>query len=146
MGRDYRKIAAWERSHHLTLDVYRFTKGFPTEERFGLISQMRRAAYGVPSNIAEGSGRDTKRDYLRFLFIALGSLKETEYFLLLACELGYLSESDYIATTERVNASFATLHGLIKAVQKEVGFLGRSWAFVVSAALLWLSKTTLAVA
>jgi four helix bundle protein len=104
---------------------------------------MRRAAYSVPANIAEGSGRDTKRDYLRFLFIALGSLKEIEYFLLLSHELGYLKQSDFVATTECVNASFAALHGLIKAVQREVGFFGRSWAFLASGALLWLSKTTL---
>ena len=132
MSRDYRKIVAWERSHALTIAVYNFTKSFPSEERFAMVSQLRRAAYGVPSNIAEGSGRDTKRDYLRFLYISLGSLKETEYFLLLARDLGYLSEPDYMHAEEATNASFAALHGLINAVKKEAGIFGRTWAFLAA--------------
>ena len=132
MSRDYRKIVAWQRSHALTIVVYNFTKSFPQEERYAMVSQLRRAAYGVPSNIAEGSGRDTKRDYLRFLYMALGSLKETEYFLLLAHDLGYLSESDYSQATESINPAFAALHGLIKAVEKEVGFFRKTWVVLVA--------------
>jgi four helix bundle protein len=142
MSRDYKKIIAWERGHELTLSVYRETKSFPAEERFGLISQLRRAAYGLPSNIAEGSGRDSKRDYLRFLFIAAGSLRETEYFLLLARDLGYINAPQFAECTEQVNASFAALHGLINAVRKEVEFLGRSWALIVSVAILQLTRIT----
>ena len=83
--------------------------------------QLRRASYSVPANISEGSGRETNKDYLRFLIIALSSLKETEYFLLLACDLGYLAEDQYNALTEIVNGTFVALQGLIKAVKKEVG-------------------------
>lgn len=72
--RDYKKIVAWQRAHQLTLLVYKNSQNFPTEEKFGLTSQLRRATYSVPANIAEGSGRNTTKDYLRFLFIALGSL------------------------------------------------------------------------
>jgi four helix bundle protein len=132
MTRDYRKIIAWERGHALTLAVYQFTKKFPSEERFALTSQLRRAAYSVPSNIAEGAGRDTKRDYLRFLYIARGSLAETEYFLLLARDLGYLPESEHIQSIESANAAFSALHGLIKAVEKEAGVLGKTWALLLS--------------
>ena len=88
MARRYRDLVAWKRSHELTLAVYKQTKRFPAEERFGLTSQLRRASYSVPANITEGSGRDTNKDYLRFLIIALASLKESEYFLLLARDLG----------------------------------------------------------
>ena len=121
MARRYKDLIAWQRSHELTLAVYRQTQRFPTEERYGLTSQFRRAAYSVPANISEGSGRETNRDYLRFLVIALGSLKETEYFLLLARDLGYLAEDQYDALTEPVNGTFVALQGLIKAVKKEVG-------------------------
>ena len=135
MGRDYRKIVAWERGHILTLAVYQLTRSFPSDERFAMTSQLRRAAYGVPSNIAEGSGRDTKRDYLRFLYISLGSLKETEYFLFLARDLGYLSDADYSQASEAVNAAFAALHGLIQAVAKEAGFFSRTLMLLLAPTL-----------
>ena len=121
MARRYRDLAAWKQSHELTLAVYKQTQRFPAEERFGLTSQLRRASYSVPANISEGSGRETNKDYLRFLIIALSSLKETEYFLLLARDLGYLAEDQYISLTEIVNGTFGALQGLIKAVKKEVG-------------------------
>ncbi len=119
MARDYKKIVAWQRAHQLTLMIYNKTKGFPSEERFGLTSQLRRAAYSVPSNVVEGSGRGTKKEYLRFLYISLASLKETEYFLLLSHDLGYLNKPDYEELTELVNSTFAPLHGLMKSVNKE---------------------------
>ena len=124
MMRDYKKIAAWQRADQLTLDVYKRTLAFPHDERFALTSQLRRAAYSVPSNIAEGSGRGTKKEYLRFLHIALASLKETEYFLLLSRDLGYVAEEDHDRLAEGINRTFATLHGLIKAVKKETGIPG----------------------
>jgi four helix bundle protein len=83
-------LRVWQRSRALTLDIYRFTATFPTDERFGLISQLRRAAASVPTNIAEGSKRESNPDYARFLNIAEGSLAETEYLLLLSRDLGYL--------------------------------------------------------
>ncbi|MEM8943930.1 MAG: four helix bundle protein [Planctomycetota bacterium] len=117
--RDYKKIVAWQRSHNLTLRVYEITKSFPNEEKFGITSQLRRAAYSVPANIAEGSGRSGVKDYLRFLTIAYGSLKEAEYFLLLAHDLEYLSADAHSELTDMSNATFAALHGLIKAVEHE---------------------------
>ena len=121
MPRRYRDLVAWQRSHELTLAIYKQTQEFPKEERFGLTSQLRRASYSVPANISEGSGRDTNKDYLRFLIIALSSLKETEYFVLLACDLEYLAKDQYNRLTEIVNSTFGALQGLIKAVKKEVG-------------------------
>jgi len=124
MTRNYKKIVAWQRGHQLTLHVYRSTVTFPRDERFGITSQLRRAAYSIPSNIAEGSGRGTKKEYLRFLHIALASLKETEYFLLLSHDLGYLPEADFERLAEQVNRTFATLHGLMEAVRKETQITG----------------------
>jgi four helix bundle protein len=83
-------IKAWQRAHTLVLDVYRVTRAFPSEERFGIISQIRRAAVSVPTNIAEGAKRDSNPEYARFLNIAEASMAETEYLLMLSRDLGYL--------------------------------------------------------
>ena len=87
MARDFRKVEAWERAHALTLRVYRATSGFPGNERFGLVSQMRRACASIPTNVAEGCGRSTKSELARFIDIATGSASEVEYQLLLAKDL-----------------------------------------------------------
>ena len=132
MARDYRKVIAWQHANALTLAIYRQTKQFPSDERFGLTSQLRRAAYSIPANIVEGSARETDKEYLRYLIIARASLKETEYFLLLARDLGYLPGTEYDELTNSVNATFGALQGLIKAVKKEVGVVGRFQAFLLS--------------
>ena len=95
MARDFRKVKAWERAHALTLQVYRATSSFPRDERFGLVSQMRRACASIPTNVAEGCGRSTNNELARFIDIATGSASEVEYQLLLAKDLGYLPEDQY---------------------------------------------------
>lgn len=87
---DYRRLKVWQAAHRLTLEVYRSTGGFPADERFGMVSQMRRAAVSIPTNIAEGCGRGSDADFCRFVSIALGSACELEYLGQLASELGYL--------------------------------------------------------
>jgi four helix bundle protein len=89
--KDFRQLQVWEKSHQLALAVYKATKDFPKEELYGLTSQIRRASMSVPTNIAEGCGRGTDPDFARFLQIAMGSASETEYQLLLARDLGLLS-------------------------------------------------------
>jgi four helix bundle protein len=86
----FRELKVWQKSHALVLNLYRLTTRFPSEERFGLTSQLRRTAVSIPTNIAEGAKRLGKQDYARFLNIAEGSLSETEYLLMLSSELGYL--------------------------------------------------------
>jgi four helix bundle protein len=86
-------LKVWQRTHQLTLEVYRQTAGFPSGERFGLVSQLRRAAASVPTNIAEGSKRQSNQEFSRFLNIAEGSLVETEYLLMLSRDLGYLARN-----------------------------------------------------
>lgn len=87
--RDYRNLDIWKRAHGLVLSVYRHTDGFPSDERFGLTAQMRRAAISIPTNIAEGAGRATRPDYARFLSMAGGSLNELECHLEIAAGLGF---------------------------------------------------------
>src|ERR1035441_10788270 len=105
-------LMVWQRSHALVLQVYRLTKSFPPDERYGLTSQVRRAVLSIPTNIAEGSKRETNREYARFLNIAEGSLAETEYLLMVSRDLGYLS----VAMAKPVLAEAAEiakmLHGL----------------------------------
>ena len=87
MLKKYKGLKVWQKSYKLCLDIYRITGKFPKEERYGLISQTRRSAVSVPSNIAEGYGRKTTADYIRLLYIAYGSLCELETQILLAGEL-----------------------------------------------------------
>ncbi len=77
--RDFHKIVAWQKADDLTVEVYKVSKLFPREEVYSLTSQIRRAAYSVPSNIAEGASRNSKKDYLHFLYVARGSLSEVAY-------------------------------------------------------------------
>jgi len=86
----YTDLKVWQRSHAFVLEVYRLTEGFPSDERFGLTSQIRRAAVSVPTNIAEGAKRKGPQDYARFLNVAEASLAEAEYLLVLSRDLEYL--------------------------------------------------------
>jgi four helix bundle protein len=111
---DFRELKVWEKGHQLTLDVYRKTVSFPRDELYGLTSQIRRASSSIPANIAEGCGRDSSAELRRFLEIAMGSASELEYHLLLAKDLGYLPESEYVplhqltCEVKRMLASFIT--------------------------------------
>jgi four helix bundle protein len=88
----FTELRVWQKSHQLTLDIYKMTGGFPREEQFGLVSQLRRAASSIPTNIAEGSKRKGSQDYARFLNMAEGSLAEIEYLLMLSRDLGYIKK------------------------------------------------------
>lgn len=93
--KDFHKLDVWQRSHQLTLAVYHATQAFPREEMYGLISQLRRAAASVPANLAEGCGRVGANELARFVTIAMGSASELEYHIILAHDLGYLSEETF---------------------------------------------------
>ncbi len=90
MSGDYRDLIAWKKAFELVIAVYRETSHFPVEERFGITGQIRRACVSVPSNIAEGQGRNSKGEFVHHLLIALGSLKELETQLLISGALGFL--------------------------------------------------------
>src|SRR5580658_8955046 len=93
--KDFRELRVWQRAHTLTLSVYRLTTGFPTEERYGLSSQMRRASSSIAANLAEGCGRTGDAEFARYCSIAMGSASELDYHLLLAKDLGLIPSGDY---------------------------------------------------
>jgi four helix bundle protein len=102
MLKNYKGLKVWQKSYQLCLEIYRITKGFPKEERYGLTSQIRRAAVSVPSNIAEGYGRKTTLEYIRFLYIAYGSNCELETQILLSGDLGYIETGKLETLKEEV--------------------------------------------
>lgn len=85
--RDFRKYDVWHLSHQLVLDIYKISKDFPKEELFNITSQLRRAVVSIPTNISEGCGRSSDKEFSHFLNIAIGSLSETEYLIILSTEL-----------------------------------------------------------
>ena len=93
--KDFRKLNVWEKSHKLTLKIYKVTKSFPKDELFNLVSQIRRASSSIPTNLAEGCGRFSDVDFARFCTISFGSANELEYLLLLSFDLKYLSKDVY---------------------------------------------------
>ena len=115
--RDHTKLRAFELADDLAVLVYRVTARFPREELYGLISQMRRAAISIPSNIVEGCARDSQADYLRFLYIAFGSLRELHYQLSLSKRLGFLSNEDLSLIEPKVVETEKVLNGLIRSLR-----------------------------
>ena len=116
---DFRKLMVWEKSHAMALSIYRATFTFPEQERYGLTSQMRRAAYSIPSNIAEGCGRAGRIELRQFLHLSLGSASELDYFLLLSRDLQFLTPAQYEALEKRVKELKLMLAGLIRKIGAE---------------------------
>ncbi len=115
--RDHTKLRAFDLADQLALLVYKQTTGFPREELFGLVSQMRRAAVSVASNIVEGCARNSLADYIRFLDMAYGSVRELEYQILLAHRLGYFS--DVSEMSQLVVETAKVLNGLIRSLREK---------------------------
>jgi len=102
MARDFRKLEIWSESHNLVLDLYKSTKKFPSDEKYGLISQIRRSSASIATNICEACGQDTSASTKRFLRIAHASAKELEYQILLAHDLKYITKDLYEEYTKRI--------------------------------------------
>ena len=111
---NFKQLTVWKVAHELAIEVYRATGGFPNSERFGLQSQIRRAATSVPSNIAEGGGRQGDREMARFLLVARGSVAELEYQLLLARDLALLDEATHAELSVRAQRVNRMLLGLAR--------------------------------
>jgi len=92
---NFKELIVWQKSRSLVKDIYKLTQKFPADEKFGLTQQIRRAAISIPSNIAEGSGRGTNSDFIRFIDIANGSAFEVETQLYLALDLEYISQPEF---------------------------------------------------
>lgn len=117
--RDHTKLRAFDMADEVALLVYQVTARFPKEEMFGLTSQMRRAAVSVPSNIVEGCARDSQSDYLRFLHMAFGSLRELRYQIGLAKRLGFLGDQDFVLLEPKIIEAEKILNGLICSMRAE---------------------------
>ncbi len=119
MARGFFDIKAWQKADDLTVDVYQTTGSFPPDQRYSLTNQMQRAAVSVAANIAEGSGRRTIADYLRFLYIAKGSLREVEYYIHLSKRLGYLNETAHQRLFDQADETAKILVGFIRFKEQE---------------------------
>ncbi|HYN14403.1 MAG TPA: four helix bundle protein [Terriglobales bacterium] len=116
MTQTFRDFIAWQQGKALAREVYEITRLFPDEERFGLVIQLRRAAVSVPSNIAEGRGRGTKKDFAHFLMQARGSLYEVETQIELANELHYINQFDTARLLKHCDELSRVLNGLINSI------------------------------
>ncbi|MSV30761.1 MAG: four helix bundle protein [Bryobacterales bacterium] len=114
--RDYHDLLVWKKGMELAKQVYEITKTFPEGEKFGLVSQMRRAAVSVPSNIAEGQARNTTGEFIQFLSHAVGSVSELDTQLILSVELGYCSQ----ARTETARSLILELRKMITALRRKL--------------------------
>ena len=98
----YKELKAWELSISIVTDIYKITEKFPRQEQFGLTNQIRRAAVSIPSNIAEGAGKNTTGDFKRFLSIAMGSCNEVETQLIISKELGYIESQNFVQVEDKL--------------------------------------------
>ncbi len=117
---DYRDLIVWQKAMDLVVSAYRTTAGFPKEELYGLTSQIRRAAVSVPSNIAEGQARNTTRDFLQFLAVAYGSLKELETQMLIAERLGYIDSKCKDVLVNSTTEVARLISGLANSLKKKM--------------------------
>ncbi|MBZ5546735.1 MAG: four helix bundle protein [Acidobacteriia bacterium] len=120
MSTDYKELAAWKQAMGLVKEIYRCTRSFPREELFGLRSQMQRAAVSVPSNIAEGKGRYSRKELVQFLYKARGSLMELETQVCIARDLGYIDDYTGRGLSTKVLEVARILNGLINRFQQEI--------------------------
>jgi four helix bundle protein len=121
MGHSYRDLVAWQKAKRLAIETYRATEKFPKREMFGLIAQLRRSAVSVPSNIAEGQGRNTTGEFIQFLGHARGSLLELRTQIEIAVELKYLPDSDYRLIDELSGDVLALVNRLIESLEAKAG-------------------------
>ncbi len=110
--RNYKDLKVWQQGRLLVKHIYDISRSFPDDERYGLCNQIRRAVVSIPSNVAEGHSRNSTKDYVRFISIAIGSLAEVETQLLLACDLSYCTESELQSLFKQIHELQKMLHVL----------------------------------
>lgn len=115
--KSYKDLIVWQKSVELVTHIYKLTYSFPTEEKYGLVSQLQRAAISIPTNIAEGWGRESAKNYLQFLRISRGSLMEIETLLIISQNLGFITEEYYKTAQQKTNEVGKILNGLIKSLK-----------------------------
>jgi four helix bundle protein len=117
---NYRGLIAWQKAMALVKSIYQTTKGFPKDETYGLTSQIRRAAVSIPSNIAEGQGRNSTKEFIQFLSIAYGSLMEVETQIMIAESLEYLQTKDLEVFLEQTGEVARLINGLSKSLESKI--------------------------
>lgn len=119
MLKNYKELNVWQKSYQFCLEIYKITMSFPKEERYGLTSQIRRAAVSVPSNIAEGYGRKTTKEYIQALYIAYGSNSELETQIMLSGDLGYINAKNLEKLQKDIGDIERMLKGLISSLENK---------------------------
>jgi four helix bundle protein len=119
--KSFQDLTVWQEAHKFTLEVYKLTVKFPAAEKYGIVSQLRRCSSSVPANIAEGFGRATTRELLRCLQIARGELEETRYFVLLSCDLGYVTPQDCENVGQHCNTIGRLINALGSSLKRRLG-------------------------
>jgi len=114
----FKDLEVWKYSHELVKLIYKLTETFPKSEEYRITNQLLRAVVSVPTNIAEGTGRFTKKDYIHFLIIARGSIEEVKYLLILCSDLGYISSEQINNVETEMNRIGKMLNGLISSLRK----------------------------
>lgn len=118
--RPHKKLEVWKEAMELTKMIYKTTPLFPTDERFGMISQLKRASVSVPANIAEGAARQHKKEFRQFLFIANGSLSEIDTLFELAFQMDFVDKTEYKELSIQLEKVSAMNNGLIKALNQQI--------------------------
>lgn len=116
--KNFKNLKVWQRGIELVVDVYKKTNNFPNEELYGLTSQIKRSAISIPSNIAEGAGRGSNKEFSRFLDISLGSSFELETQIILAHELEFITDNDFNTLTDKVQEEQKMITGLQKSINR----------------------------
>ena len=120
-SRSFKDLECWQKAHEFVLAVYRVTKQFPEDERYGLTSQFRRAAVSIAANICEGYKKLSKADKLRFMNIAQGSLEECRYYIILSHDVGYYPQAVANDMWAKIEETAITLHSYCKAIKANKG-------------------------
>ena len=118
--KSYKELKVWQKGVELTIEIYKLANSFPSEEKFALISQMHRASISIPSNIAEGWGRESTKDYIRFLQISRGSVLELETQLIISEKLKYINEDNCIDLSMKIESLLMMLNKLISTLKKKL--------------------------
>ena len=118
--RPHKNLIVWKDSIEFVQFIYKLTKNFPDTEKFGLISQLNRASVSVPTNISEGAARNTKKEFIQFLFISSGSLSEVDTLLTISSKLNFINENEFSEANIKMNRISSLLNGLIKKLKADI--------------------------
>jgi len=117
--KSFEDLLVWKKAHNIVLIIYKHLEKFPKEEKYRVIDQLVRAVISIPTNISEGFGRYTSKDYIHFLIIARGSVSEVKYLVLLSKDLGYISNTEYVELKKELDDIGKMINGLVNSLRKK---------------------------